>query len=85
MNDKLTYGLLTLLLNGYGAPFFLLGNSQKGIFTIVTSFITLGILGFVNAIKGLILGIKILQMSDEEFAATDKATLTDAIVLFYKD
>lgn len=85
MNDKLTYGLLTLLLNSYGATSFMQGNTQKGIFTIVSSIITFGIIGIINAIKGLILGIKILQMSDEEFAATDKATLTDAIVLFYKD
>ena len=82
--NKTTYGVLVLLLNGYGMASFLNGNTNKGIFTIVSSFITLGILGFVNVIKGILMGIKILQMTDEEFEASDKATFEDSIVLFYK-
>lgn len=82
--NKTTYGVLVLLLNGYGMASFLNGNTNKGIFTIVSSFITLGILGFVNAIKGILMGIKILQMTDEEFETADKATFEDSIVLFYK-
>ena len=47
--------------------------------------ITCGIIALINGIKGIILAIKLFQMSDEAFAATDKATLEDTIVLFYKD
>ena len=85
MDNKITYAILTLLLNSYGLPFFLQGKTKKGVFTIISAVITLGIVGLINAIKGIILGIKLFQMSDEEFAAADKATLTDAIVLLYKE
>ena len=59
--NKTTYGLLVLLLNSYGAASFLNGNTNKGIFTIVSGIITCGIVSFINAIKGIIMGIKILQ------------------------
>lgn len=85
MDNKMTYGILVLLFNAIGITSFLKGNTKKGILTIVSHCITLGIIGLINGIKGIILGIKIIQMSDEEFAAADKATLEDAIVLFYKD
>ena len=82
--DKTTYGILVLLLGSYGAASFLNGNTQKGIFTIISGIITCGVVAFINAIKGIIMGIKILQMSDEEFKAADKASFEDAIVLLYK-
>ena len=34
--NKTTYGILVLLLSGYGAASFLNGNTKKGIFTIVS-------------------------------------------------
>ena len=85
MENKTVFALLTFFFNQIGIPYFVVGNSKKGIFAIITCFITLGILGIVNAIKGIILAIKIFKMSDEEFAAANKAELTDGIVLFYKD
>lgn len=83
--NKTTYGILVLLLNGYGVPFFVNGNTKKGIFTIVSGVVTLGVVAIINEIKGIIKGIEILKMSDEEFEAADKASFEDAIVLFYKD
>lgn len=83
--NKTTYAVLTLLFNMYGVPSFIQGNTKKGIFTIISAVVTCNVVGVINAIKGIILGIKIFKMTDEEFEATDKATLTDAIVLFYKD
>lgn len=83
--NKVTYGILTILLNGYGIPYFLNGNAKKGICTIISGVITCGVVALINAIKGIIMGIKILQMSEEEFAAADKASLEDAIVFFCKD
>ena len=85
MDNKVTYGVLVLLFNALGITSFLKGNNKKGLFTILSHIITCGIVGLINAIKGIILGIKILQMSDEDFAAADKSTLEDTIVLFYKD
>lgn len=83
--NKTTYGILTLLLNSYGLPCFLNGNTRKGVFTIVSGVITCGVVAMINAIKGIIMGIKILQMTDEDFAAADKASFEDAIVFFCKD
>ena len=83
--DKSTYAILTLLFNSYGAASFINGNSKKGLFTILSAVITFGVVGFINAIKGILLAIKISKMTDEEYANADKATLEDAIVFFYKD
>jgi len=83
--NKTTFGILTLLLNSYGLPSFLNGNVKKGVFTIVSGVITCGVVAVINAIKGIIMGIKILQMSDADFEAADKASFEDAIVFFCKD
>ena len=83
--NKTTYGILVLLLNGYGLASFLNGNTKKGIMTIVSGLITCGIVALINEIKGIIMGIKILQMTEEEFAAADKASFEDVIVFFCKD
>ena len=34
-----------------------------------------GVIGTINFIMGIIAGVKILKMTDEEYAACDKATL----------
>lgn len=83
--NKTTFAILTLLFNQLGVPSFITGNSKKGIFTIVSAAITLGVVGLINFIKGILNGIKIFKMTDEEFEAADKASLVDAIVFFYKD
>ncbi len=83
--NKTTYGILTLLLNGYGVPYFLNGNTKKGVFTIISGVITCGVVALINEIKGIIMGIKILQMTEEDFAAADRSSFEDAIVFFYKD
>ena len=83
--NKTLYGVLTLLLNSYGLPSFLNGNVKKGILTIVSSIITLGVVGIINFVKGILMGIQILKMSDEAFEAADKTSFEDAIVFFNKD
>ncbi|MBO7214892.1 MAG: hypothetical protein J6V66_05295 [Clostridia bacterium] len=83
--SKATYAILVFLFNGYGITSFLNGNNKKGIYTIISAFITLGVVGIINGIKGILLALKIFKMTDEEYAAADKATLEDAIVLLYKD
>ena len=85
MDNRVVYAVLVLFFNQLGIVSFLNGNVKKGVFTIISAIITCNIIGLINAIKGIILAIKLFQMSDEAFAAADKATLEDTIVLFYKD
>ena len=82
MENKTLYAILTLVLNCYGLPYFLQGETKKGIMTIVSGIITCGVVAIINEIKGIIMGIKLFQMSDEAFAAADKSTLVDTITFF---
>ena len=43
-------------------------KTQTGTLCIVLAIVTCGVIGFINEIMGIIQGIKILCMSDEEFA-----------------
>ena len=81
--DKTKYGILTLMFNAYGATSFMNGNKKKGINTILSAVVTLGVVGLINAIKGIMLAIKVFKMTEEEFTA-NMATLEDAIVFFNK-
>ena len=67
--NKIAFGILTILFNGYGVPCFLQGNVKAGILRIVLGIVTCGIIMLINEIKGIILGIKILKMDEEEFQA----------------
>jgi hypothetical protein len=54
------------------------GKIKAGILRIVLGIITCDVIMIINFIKGIILGIKILKMSDEEFAEK-KETLFNGI------
>ena len=56
MDNRIAFGILTILFNSYGVPCFL-------------GIVTCGVIAMINMIKGIILGIQILKMSDEEYAA----------------
>lgn len=75
MDNKILYGIMTIIFNAIGVPCFMQGKVKAGILRIVLNFITFGVIGIINEILGIIQGIKILCMSDEEYAAADKATL----------
>lgn len=79
MDNKILFGILTLLLNCYGVPDFMAGYKKSGILKIVLCFVTCGIVGVINEVMGIIAGIKILTMSDEEFAAADKTAFINGI------
>lgn len=79
MNNKIVFGVLTILFNQYGVPSFIVKDAGRGVKSIIFGIITLGIIFLINFIKGIIGGIKILKMSDEDFAAADKASLIDAL------
>lgn len=67
--NKTTFGILTILFNSYGVPCFIQGNVKAGILRIVLGIVTCGIIGVINTIKGIILGIQVLKMTEEEFKA----------------
>lgn len=78
MDNRVLFGVLTILFNNIGVPCFILGKAKAGILRIVLNFVTCGIVGIINFIKGIMLGIKIIKMTDEEYAA-QKDTLLDGI------
>ncbi len=63
--EKLVAGLLGILLGGLGIHHFYLGSTTAGIIEIVVTIVTCGF----GAILGLIEGILLLVMNDEEFNA----------------
>ena len=68
MDNRVLFGIMTIIFNSIGVPCFMAGRVKEGILRIVLGIVTCDILAIVNAIMGIILGIKILKMTDEEFA-----------------
>ena len=54
------------------------GQVRTGVMRIVLGVVSCGVIGIINVVKGIILGIQILKMSDEEYAAK-KGTFTSGI------
>ena len=83
MDNKILFGILTILFNGIGVPCFMVGNTKKGVLAIVwylVGFITfINVIAWIDFIMGIIAAIKIFQMTDEEYAAADKAELVKVI------
>ena len=77
--NKTVFGILCILFNALGVPCFLQGRTKAGIIRIVLAIVTFGVIGFINEIMGIILGIKVLTMSDEEYEA-QKDTIAMGIV-----
>ncbi len=78
MDNKILFGIMTIIFNSYGVPCFMQGKVKTGIMRIVLGVVTCGVIAIINAIKGIILGIQILKMSDEEYAEK-KYTLSSGI------
>lgn len=74
MDNKILFGIMTIIFNSVGVPCFMAGKVKAGVLRIVLGVITFGVISFINEIMGIIMGIKILCMSDEEFEA-NKDTL----------
>jgi hypothetical protein len=53
---------------------------KVGVLRIVLAMVTFGVIGIINFVKGIILGVNVLKMTDEEFAA-QKETLASGIPL----
>lgn len=67
--NKTTFGILTIALNSYGVPCFIQGDVKTGIMRIVLACVSCGVIGVINMVKGIFLGIDILKMTEEEFQA----------------
>ena len=78
MDNRILFGIMCIIFNSYGVPCFMQGKVKTGVLRIVLGVVTFGIVGIINVVKGIILGIKVLQMTDEEFAA-QKDTLDSGI------
>ena len=69
MDNKIVFGIMCIIFNSLGVPCFMQGQTKTGVLRIVLAIVTFGIVGFINEIMGIILGIKVLTMSDEEYEA----------------
>ncbi len=78
MNNRVLFGVMCILFNSYGVPCFMQNKIAVGILRIVLAQVTLGVIGVINFVKGIILGVSILKMSDEEFEEK-KYTLSSGI------
>ncbi len=78
MDNKILFGIMTIIFNSVGVPCFMQGNVGKGIARIIVGIVSCGVVGVINEIKGIILGIQILKMSDEEYAEK-KGTLDSGV------
>ncbi len=78
MDNKVLFGIMCIIFNSIGVPCFMQGKVKTGVMRIVLGVVTCGVIGIINEIKGIILGIQVLRMSDEEFAEK-KQTITSGI------
>ncbi len=67
--NRIVFGIMTLIFNAIGVPCFMTGKVKTGILRIVLGIVTCGIITLINEIMGIIQGIKILCMSEEDFQA----------------
>ena len=70
---------MTIIFNSVGVPCFMQGKTGAGVLRIVLGVVTFGVISTINGIMGIVQGIKILCMSDEEYAAADKASLLSGV------
>ena len=67
MDNRVVYGVITILLNHLGVPCFMQGKTKQGVIRIILGVVTCGVIATINEIMGIIQGIKILCMSDEDY------------------
>ena len=78
MNNKVLFAIMCIIFNGYGVPCFMQGQTKTGILRIVLSCVTFGVCYIISTVQGILLGIKVLKMTDEEYEAV-KGTLSAGI------
>ena len=78
MDNRILFGIMCINFNSNGIPCFMQGHVKTGILRIVLGCVTCGVIGIINTIQGIILGITVLKMSDEEYAQK-KGTLSRGV------
>ena len=78
MDNKILFGIMCIIFNSYGVPCFMQKQIKTGILRIVLGMVTCGVIGIINVVKGIILGVQVLKMTDEEYESK-KGTLTSGI------
>lgn len=68
MDNRVLFGIMCIIFNSVGVPCFMQGKAGTGVKRIILGIVTCGVIGIINTVKGIILGIQILNMSDEEYA-----------------
>ena len=79
MENRVLFGVMTIIFNSLGVPCFMQGHVKEGVLRIVLGIVTFGVIEIINFVKGIILGVKILNMSDEEYAEARKEYITSGI------
>ena len=67
MGNKFIFAVISVFTNGIGIPAFLQGKKKTGLVRLILAFVTFGICGFINGILGILQGIQVMMMSNEEF------------------
>ncbi|MBQ4332227.1 MAG: hypothetical protein IJC33_00390 [Clostridia bacterium] len=76
--NKTVFGIMCIIFNALGVPCFMQGRVGVGIARIILGIVTCGVIEIINIVKGIILGIQVLKMSDEEWEEK-KATISSGI------
>ncbi len=67
MDNRILFGIMCIIFNDCGVPCFMQKQIKTGILRIVLAMVTFGVIGIINFVKGIILGVNVLKMSDEEY------------------
>ena len=78
MDNRVLYGVMTIIFNEIGVPCFMQGKVKAGILRIVLAAVTFGVIGTINFIMGSIAGVKMLKMTDEEYEKLVEAREAEA-------
>ena len=69
MDNRILFGIMCIIFNAVGVPCFMQGHIGRGVKRIILGIVSCGVIAIINEIKGIILGIRILEMSNEEYQA----------------
>ena len=67
--NKTLFGVMAILFNAYGVPCFMQGQTKAGIIRIILAIIPIvgWVFATINLVFGILLGIEVLKMTEEEF------------------
>lgn len=69
MENKALFAVICILLNQFGVPCFMQGKTKTAIVQLVSTLLFPWVFAPINFVLGVIVGIEIFQMSDEDYNA----------------